>query len=37
MNGCPSPRFRHSSITNYAGTIARLPLEDYLELHAWRP
>jgi hypothetical protein len=26
-----------STITNYAGTIARLPLEDYLELHAWRP
>ena len=26
-----------SAITNYAGTIARLPLEDYLEQYAWQP
>lgn len=26
-----------STITNYAGTITRLPLEDYLERHAWQP
>ncbi|OZI33997.1 carboxymuconolactone decarboxylase [Bordetella genomosp. 10] len=26
-----------STITNYAGTIVRPPLEDFLQPHAWRP